>query len=281
MCKEWVIALAVLVVSATVASAQPSSKRRQCSMHLEKARTYEIFGDVRAVSEFQKAIKTSRHHCSVALLELSQSLSRSLRFEEAYRALNDYIVNTPKVDHREEIKELRALQNAAELKQRVETSEKPSLTDLIDLTKLCNAYGRRKTQDALPYAERAVSLYPNSGEALLLNAELLLPVHLDDNKVLLLLNQAASIDAANPRIFSSRGWFYLFTLNDRERSETDFREALRLSHETDSLAWKGLGYVLMFKGQKAESLAAFKRYLLIIKQDPEAIAIVKRLENSK
>ena len=116
-------------------------------------------------------------------------------------------------------------------------------------------------------------------DALLLSAETLLPVHLDDNRVLLLLNQAASIDAGNPRIFSTRGWFYLFTLNDRERSEKDFREALRLSNDADLLAWKGLGYVLMLKGEKAESLAAFKKYLLTNKDDAEAIALVKRLEN--
>ena len=84
-------------------------------MHLEKARTYEMFGDARAVLEFQEAIKSDSSHCSVALLELSQSLSRSLRFSDASRALNDYIVNTPKLDHKQDIKELTALQNAADL----------------------------------------------------------------------------------------------------------------------------------------------------------------------
>lgn len=239
-----------------------------------------MFGDARAVLEFQEAVKMDASRCSVALLELSQSLSRSLRFSDAHRALNDYIVSTPKLDHTEDIKELTALQKAADVKQRVEGSAEPSLTDLIDLTKLCNSYGRGKRKDALPYAERAVSLYPNSADALLLNAELLLLVHLDDNRVLLLLNQAAAIDTTNPRIFSTRGWFYLFTLNDRLRAEADFREALRLSHDAELLGWKGLGYVLMLKGQKAESLAAFKKYLEIIKDDPEAVTAVERLERS-
>jgi len=79
-------------------------------MHLEKARTYEMFGDARAVLEFQEAIKSDSSHCSVALLEL-----RSLRFADASRALNDYNVNTPKLDHKQDIKELTALQNAADL----------------------------------------------------------------------------------------------------------------------------------------------------------------------
>jgi hypothetical protein len=35
----------------------------------------------------------------------------------------------------------------------------------------------------------------------------------------------------------------------------------------------------MLKGEKAESLAAFKKYLLTNKDDAEAIALVKRLEN--
>ncbi len=281
MCKKWIIVLAVLVLSANVASAQAPSTRTDCSMHLEKARTYEMFGDVRAVAEFQAAIKGDSSRCSDALLELSQSLSRSLRFSDAFRTLNDYIVSTPKLDHKEDIKELTALQTAADLKQRVETAAEPTLTDLIALTKLCNVYGRGKARDALPYAEKAVSLYANSVSALLLNAEILLPVHLDDNRVLLLLNQAANIDSADARIFSTRGWFYLFTLNDRERSEKDFREALCLSHDADSLAWKGLGHVLMLTGRKVESLAALKKYLLINKEDAEAIALVKRLENPR
>jgi hypothetical protein len=44
-----------------------------------------------------------------------------------------------------------------------------------------------------------------------------------------------------------------------------------LSNDADLLAWKGLGYVLMLKGEKAESLAAFKKYLLTNKDDAEAI----------
>ena len=281
MHKQLILVLAVLGLSANLASAQASTSRGDCSRHLERARTYEMFGDARAVPEFQEAIKTDASRCSIALFELSESLSRSLRFSEAQKALHDYIVSTPKLDHKEDIKDLTKLQNAADLKQRVDSSEEPSLVDLMELTKICDGFGRNKPKDALAYAERAVSLYPNSADALLLNAELLLPGSLDNTRAFLLLNQAAAIDTANPRIFSLRGWCYLFKLDVRQRSEADFREALRLSDDTEPLALKGLGYLFMFKGQRAESLAAFKKYLLTTKDDPEALAAIKRLESSQ
>ncbi len=246
----------IVFVLGFVVCGQRGNEINDCNAHLERARSYEIVNDKRAEREFKAALNDGGTNCPLALFELSQHFSRRLRFHEAAEALKNYIERTPNDDHVEDQKELAIFEHAAIVKDRVENSEKPTLQDLLELTRFADGYGRTKTNDAMPFAEKAVSLYPESVDALLQLAGLLSPMKTDNKRVEQLLNKAASIDSNNPKVFSRRGWFYLFTASRRVDAENEFRRALSPSGDKDPLAWKGLGYVFMFKGQKQQAVEA-------------------------
>lgn len=267
MLLQSLLCLIVLVLGCVVVCGQRGNEINDCNAHLERARSYEIVNDKRAEREFKSALTDGGTNCPSALFELSQHFSRRLRFNEAAEALKNYIERTPNDDHVEDHKELAIFEHAAIVKDRVENAEKPTLQDLLELTGLAGGYGREKTSDAMPFAEKAVSLYPESVDALLQLAGLLSPTKTDNNRVEQLLNKAASIDSNNPKVFSRRGWFYLFTMGRRVDAENEFRRALSLSGDKDPLAWKGLGYIFMFKGQKQQAVEAFSSYLKLTHSD--------------
>lgn len=253
-----------------------------CLRHLEAARLYEVQNDQRAEQEFKLALAGSKKKCRAAFLEYSQSLKRNLRFREAANVLQSYIKLTGtkvRALHGEEVK---VLLESARLKQRVDDSQTPSLNDLLKLTRLIEGYGR-KGVDALPYAEKAVKLYPDSVVGILQLVDLIRPPQLEKDRVEQLLNRAIALDQSDARAYSSRGWFYLFTRDRRVDAEKDFRQALLLSNNSYADALKGLGYVLMFNGQKTEAVAAFRSYLNLIKRhesDSEVPFLIGELENS-
>jgi tetratricopeptide (TPR) repeat protein len=233
-------------------------------VHLERARSYEIWNDPRAAEELRAALRNRDKRCIDGFLKLSQYLARGLRFGEAARTLEEYILETPRQNHTEHLQEVQTFRHANRVKKRLENARTPDLQDLIYFARIANGYGRRTVNDALPYAERAVKLYPSSVEALMLLADLLMPTRTDEDKVELLLNQAVAMDTKSARVHSSRGWFFLFFRGRPEDAEKDFQTALELDGK-DRIAWKGLGYFFMFKGQKKQALSAFTKYLSLAK----------------
>ncbi len=264
-------------------SAQTAGHNANCQARLTLAQTYDLSNDPRAELEFRNALSEGGRTCPSALFEFSEYLTRKLEFQEAANVLQSYIKITPVEDHEEDRKQVSTLLDAARLKRRVDNSEKPGLNDLVQLTRLVDGFGRRKIIDARGYAEKALELYPDSVDAIVLFVELLMPAKQDLDKIEQLLNKALALEPDNAQVLSTRGWFYLFSRNRRFDAEKDFRLALSLSGNRESSAWKGLGYVLMFNGQKREAIGAFENYLSSIKDhesDTEVLYLIERLKNS-
>lgn len=97
----------------------------------------------------------------------------------------------------------------------------------------------------------------------------------NNDRVELLLNQAVAIDPDNARVRSTRGWFFLFSRQRTADAEKEFRRALELD-DKDRTAWKGMGYVLLFKGEKKQALSAFAKYMSL-KQPGETDAEIPTL----
>jgi Flp pilus assembly protein TadD len=80
--------------------------------------------------------------------------------------------------------------------------------------------------------------------------------------------------------------FYLdvFRRNERQRpeeAERDFRLALSLSNDSDPGAWRGMGYLYLFRGQRHDALMAFRKCVLLTNNHPsydvkEQIEILER-----
>jgi len=244
-----------------------------CVAKLERAETYEIEGDPRAEQEFRQALSDGGKQCPNGLRRFSNHLSEQLRFEEAADALQAYINLTAARDRGYDEKDVKALRKAGRLKERVDGSNVPSLDDLLELIHTVRGYGRKHGDDALPYAETAVELYPGSVTALLYLTEFL--SWKDKNRTEQLLNRAASIDPRDPRVFTARGLFYYWHHIKLDDAERDFNRALSFSNGTDDEAWKGLGLILMDRGQRSEAIRAFRNYLRLTKAAPEVAADVK------
>jgi Tfp pilus assembly protein PilF len=155
------------------------------------------------------------------------------------------------------------------------------LSDLLEYTRQVRAFGRRRDY-AIPYAERAVELYPDSVDAILLLVDVLPPTQAEKDRVEQLLNRAATIEPTNARIYTTRGWWNLHTFRRTEDAEKDFRQALSVSNNTDPTAWKGLGYVFMERGQKHDAVVAFRKYLSLNKNgtpDSEIVQLIESLEH--
>jgi Tfp pilus assembly protein PilF len=95
----------------------------------------------------------------------------------------------------------------------------------------------------------------------------------------LLLHQAIALDANAPTVRSKLGYFYLFKRGRKEDAKIQFEKALELSDGKDPLAWKGLGYLFKFEGQRKEALAAFRKYQSMLNgSDGEVSLAIEQLE---
>lgn len=269
--------LTVVVFGTVVAKAQNSGLVVDCEKHLERANSYESSNDSRAEQEFRLAISTREKRCSDAFLDFSYHLSSNLRFSESADALEEYVKLTPREDHSFHSNLIKILRNAATIKTRVDNTTVPQLQDLIDIARLLNSFGRQKPREALPYAEKAVALYPTSLDAIMLLAGLLTAK--DNDRVELLLNQAIAVDPNVANVRSTLGYFYLFMRGRKEDAKIQFEKALELSDGKDPLAWKGRGYLFKFEGQRKEALAAFRKYQSLLKgSDGEVSLAIEQLE---
>lgn len=259
----------------------PQSKRdQQARRHLERADELESRDDPHTEQEYRLAIRTRERRYPEALQKLSWYLQHNLRFSEAAAALKDYIQQTPREDHSDDIRDVGELRHAASLQKRVDSSAEPKLDDLLEYVRLVNGYAT--SGDAVPYAERAVKLYPSSGKAYVSLARLLRTEEKD--RQFALLQKAAELDPQSAETHSALGWYYFSPGRNLEKAVQEFRKALDLSGGQYADAWQGLGHVLTVQGQKKEAIEAFRSYLRTRKSptqlDKEVERLIEQLERS-
>jgi tetratricopeptide (TPR) repeat protein len=149
---------------------------------------------------------------------------------------------------------------------------------------LLGRYSENHLQDAMPYAEKAVALYPASSEALLLLARTLESTK-QMGRVFNLIKKAVELTPDNPEAHYELGQYYLWhskleRIND---SVNEFRRALELSDGKAIEAWQGLGRALVFQGKTKEAIETFRTYLRLKKPsqyDDEIKQLIRNLEQA-
>lgn len=227
----------------------------------EKARSLDTSGDPRAEEEYRRAIAARKGVYPEAWKWLSSYLAQRLRFAEAEHALRTALKQTQKKVWDDERQQLKQFKRAAELKARSDADDNLSAAEAVELVDFIDQYGKREA--ALPYAEKAVAEYPNSAKALTTLAALLTWDVPQRQRAIVLLNQAVSLEPANPDVYLSRGWGYYWCLGDVVQAETDFRRAMSLSKKTITVAsaWYGLGPTLAKQGRWKEAISAYQKFL--------------------
>lgn len=228
-----------------------------CEIEIRKAREYEVTDDPKAEVVFRLA--QSIPGCHIAFRELTFNLAGKLKFREAAESLTEYVKLEP--GERERFsKTERELSIGSQIQARVESTEQPTVEDLIELTQLAAAYGNRHGWDAVRFAERAVNLYPKSVPAKLQLARLML-VTRDLDRAGQILDEALTLEPENVNIYAAMGSNYLFGRMNLGKAASCFQKALMLSNDEDLDSWRGLGKVYKFMGRRYEALTAFRQYL--------------------
>ncbi len=189
----------------TYSSTLQSSQEQEAIRHYERAFLLDSNNDPAAEQEYRLAINARGGVYPEALQGLRRLLQMQLRLPEAILVLKDYIDQTPNERHTEDMKELASLENTVGLQLKVDRMEKPSITDFLALIPLIARYG--KPVKAVPYAERAVRLYPESAEAHILLASYI--ERENKEKSLKHFEKAAELE---PRKFKSTfqtWWFFI------------------------------------------------------------------------
>jgi tetratricopeptide (TPR) repeat protein len=222
--------------------------------------------DPRTEQEFRLSLGESQT-CPDAYLSFSDYLSRALRFQEAVDMLSEYIRLEYRPDWRDRKNsakaELLELRKAAHLKAAVDGSDKPALDDLLHLTHIVSGFGRRHGEDGMPYAQKAMTLYPDSADAILSFTKIkMLYIRNDQDReeVKLLLERAAVLAPENAEVYSTLGIFHV----GGPVAEAYYNRALELN-KRDTASWKGLGYIYLYRGQRQEAITALRTYLQLLK----------------
>jgi tetratricopeptide (TPR) repeat protein len=284
--RKW-LSLGLLTGSSLLLAPSLAHAQSACesNIHFERAESlgtdYATRKDPRVEKEYRLAFISSNRKCTDALLELSGYLNRSLRFGEAAVVLKDYIKLTPREDHAIDAKDLANLQKASVIKSHVDNGEAVQLADILELTTLVHGYAG--SSEALPYAERARELYPESTEAILV---LVRELPSDQTgRMTELLDQAVALEPANVEIRNARGWHFMIPLHRFIEAEAEFRMAVELSKNQNAGAWYGLGSALMFQGQKQRAVEALRNFQRLCKNTPscseaDAEKLIEQLEGN-
>ena len=241
---------------ATVTAQSNASSAKQ---HLQCALSYSAAKDPRAEEEYKQAIAARGGVYPEAWEAFSTYLAYTLRFEEAAAAWRKYLKQTKTKVSSIELERRKGLERGALLRSRYDNRQSMSLEEMLELTKLVDRFG--STQDAVPYAERAAELHPQSGEALIALAKLIQNEQRD--RALDLLNRGISFEPNNSSFYVARGSYFFWVQGNPRTAEADFRKALEFSRGTNASAWAGLGDSLARIGRKDEALAAYRHYLSI------------------
>jgi tetratricopeptide (TPR) repeat protein len=258
--KCWLLLVLLAGLLSFVLENQAQTKPQdKGKLHFDRARDAELLNDPQAEKEYRLAIEARNDLYPDAFLHLSFYLAGQLRFSEAVVVFREYIRQTPNEDHTGHPEKLKDLQRGAILQEHIEKTDRPELSDLLDLASLVLRYGRYGPKQSVPYAEKATELYPTSSEAhLLLARSLVGSAH--QTRRLQLLKKAVELDPSNPRAHNQFGWYYLERVRGLEAAE-EFRKALELSNEALTDSWQGLGHALVLQGKNKEAIGAFNRYL--------------------
>lgn len=249
-------------------SADDEAKR-----HFDRGVVLGASDDPRAEQEYKAAIKCRGGFYPEAWEELAQLYRGQLRLSEAAVALERYIAQTPQDDHGDDYKDLAALKRMMVLEKRVNNSDIPPLNNLLEFIRFVTAYSKRER--AIPYAEKAQELYPNSSAAHLVLARLL-P---DDQKErqFALITKAVELDPADPSPHTALGSYYFWRGQGKiPEAIKEFRRALEVSGGQYAPAWEGLGRSLAASGEKKEAIVAFQTYLRVRETPSQNDAVIKR-----
>jgi tetratricopeptide (TPR) repeat protein len=227
----------LLVLQSSALSWQRERALHGPEWHLREAQRLDSADDDRAETEYWRAINSRNGKFPEALSQLGVFLSQRLRFSEAAEVWRKYIDQTAAGSATYDLKILGDFRRAAVLQSLVTASPKPRLEDLIELAWLIRRYGRNHHDDAVPYGEKAVALYPESSAAHLLLGEMLPNNHEREREE---LQKAVELDPYSARAHLSLGQSYFFG----KTAIAEYREALRLSGGQLDQAWLGLGRAL-------------------------------------
>lgn len=227
--------------------------------HFERARSYSSSDDPRAEEEYRQAIADRAGVYPEAWEWLSRSLAHKLRLHEAVTAWRTYIKQAGRKVLPTAQAQLQRLERGAELKGRSDAGDFLSAEESNELVRLVDGFGARG--DAVPYAEKAVKLHPESAQALLALAYLIKLEQKD--RALELLNRAVVFEPNDPSVYLARAGYYFWVPLDPIKAELDYRRAIELSNGSIAAAWAGLGDSLARLGRRDEALAAYRRYLSI------------------
>jgi tetratricopeptide (TPR) repeat protein len=277
--------LAIVITFSASASGMAHCKQlTEAKRHLEHAIELDSFKDSIAEQEYRKAIELCNGRYPEAWRQLSWFLQRKSRFPESASTLQEYIRQTPREDHKDDRDELKELREAEIIQTRINTIEKPELSDLIKFCSLVSRYSENHVRDTIPFAERAISLYPTSSEALLLLARAL-DYSTQQDRVVNLIRQAVELAPNSPEAHYEMGRYYLWhsKLSRLDDSISEFRSALKLSEGKAVEAWQGLGRALILQEKTREGIEALRTYLRLKKPsqyDEEIKQLIRSLERS-
>lgn len=250
---------AALTTGLCLQSAAIQSDVSSAKEHFERARSYSAANDSRAEQEYRKAIAVRGGVYPEAWEWLGRHLAHGLRFDEAAAAWRIYLKQTSEKVPTTAVDQLKRLERAAQLKVQVNGDGALSIEEYVELIKLVDGFGSK--EDAIPYAEKAVKLYPESAKALICLAELIKNPQSD--RALELLNRAIAFEPNEPAVYVSRGSFFFWVRGNSGEAEADFRRAIELSRGLNASAWAGLGDALAQQGHRDEAIAAYRKYLSI------------------
>ena len=262
----------------TLKAQQDPSRAKE---YLESALSYSAAKDPRAEEEYKRAIAARGGVYPEAWDAFSTYLAYQLRFEEAAAAFRKYLKQTKTKVSSTDKERLTHLDRGALLRSRYDDRQSMSVDEMLELTKLMERFG--STKHAVPYAERAAELYPQSGEALIVLAKLIQNEQTD--KALDLFNRGISFEPNNSSFYVARGSYFFWVQGNPRTAEADFRKAIGLSRGTNASAWAGLGDSLARIGRTDEAIAAYRHYLSIRPKsaahyDGEIRKSIELLENS-
>ena len=255
------LVMSVLILGGNASANQvPKIISKDARLHYEKAREFETNNNnPLAEDEYRKAIAANKGYYPRAWRDFSFYLSSRLRFSEAAYAVDKYIQQqSGKVD-KQERERSESLHRASDIGKKIIVAS-PTLQALKAYCGLVYLHGKNKGRDSLPFAEKAVSLYPDSSEALTLLATYL-EYSSSPNKErrLELLERAISIAPNNIDAFYRLGNYHFF--NNPDIAKEYYLRALRISEGTHAESWQGVARIYKRYGQSLEAIEAFKNYL--------------------
>ena len=245
----------------------------EAQQHFDRGESLEAGGDPGAEQEYRAAIKCRKDFYPEAWKKLAQFYRSQLRFHEAAAALQQYVAQTPQDNHSNDYENLAELKRMLVLEKRVNGSAVPSLNNLLEFIRFVTAYS--KHERAIPYAEKALELYPGSGKAHLVLSRLL-PTEQKERQFVLII-KAVELDPDDPEAHAALGSYY-FWRGQGQTSEAirEFRKALEVSDGQYAYAWEGLGRALAFSGEKKEAIEAFRTYLRVRKTPSQYDNAIRR-----